>query len=255
MQNAHRNVLIVTAVVIVIFSVSLNTFFYTQNSKIKDSLANLKIRFEALQKESSSLQEENSVLRQQLKDNGALLDKALEEKAALEKKISVVNEDLSALKSESVRLQESIRDKENTVLLLQKENEKLKSDKDAKEAQIKKSDSDDNLKKIDKEAEAIIQKAGLNNIKPKDFISDFNGNEQFLQNCSSTLCKKIILNSSGIKYAKSEEWQKAEAAFKEALSNDPNYKPAKLNLGLVYDEIKSKKEALDYWLKAYDIKF
>jgi len=122
------------------------------------------------------------------------------------------------------------------------------------EIQMEEAGSASNIQNVDYDTEAIIQKTGLDKIKPKYFVSYFNGNEQFLQNCSTPLCTKIILNNSGINYAKSEQWEEAENAFKEALSNDPDYEPAKLNLGLVYDKIKTKKEAVDYWLKVYNIK-
>ena len=79
-------------------------------------------------------------------------------------------------------------------------------------------------------------------------MSVFSGNEEFLQNCTTPLCTKIILNNTGIKYARQDQWEKAEEAFKKVLSQDPDYKPAKLNLGLVYDKIKTKKEAINYWL-------
>ncbi len=253
MKSLYRNVLIIAAAVIVVFNVCLSISLYAQNRKVKGSLVELKITLEASQKENSGLQKENSVIQQQLKDKDALLEQASQEKERLEKKISAVNENLSAMKSEHAKLQESLKDKEGALLLLQKENEKLKSDNDAKKAQIKETDPQDNSQKIDAETEAIIQKTGLDKMKPKDFVSDYNGKEQFLQDCSSPLCTKIILNNSGIKYAKSGEWEKAEDAFKDVLSNDPSYKPARLNLGLVYDKIKTKKEAVAYWLKVYNL--
>ena len=254
MKNLHRNTLIATTAVITISSISLFIFLYAQNRKIKDSLTDLKTRFEASQKQNSGLQEENSALRQQLKDKDTLLDQASQEKAGLENKITSFNEKFSGLKSDNARLQENLRDKESVLLSLQKENKQLKSDNEAKELVIKEFALQDYTQKIDKAEETIIQKTGLDKIKPKDFVRDFNGNEQFLQGCSSLFCTNIILNNSGIKYARVGEWVNAEQAFKDCLSNDPNYKPAKLNLGLVYDKTKTKKEAVDYWLKVYGIK-
>jgi len=65
--------------------------------------------------------------------------------------------------------------------------------------------------------------------------------------------KKYIFNNYGIMYAKQGDMESAEKAFNEALKIDPDYLPAKLNLGFVYDKRRTELEAIKYWLKALNI--
>lgn len=65
--------------------------------------------------------------------------------------------------------------------------------------------------------------------------------------------KKYIFNNYGIMYAKQGDMESAEKAFTEALKIDPNYLPAKLNLGFIYDKRRTELEAIKYWLKALNI--
>jgi tetratricopeptide (TPR) repeat protein len=64
--------------------------------------------------------------------------------------------------------------------------------------------------------------------------------------------QKFILNNMGIIYALRSVIDRAEDGFKEALSMDPNYRPAQLNLGLIYEKKKDRIEALEYWAKIFD---
>jgi len=65
--------------------------------------------------------------------------------------------------------------------------------------------------------------------------------------------RKHITNNYGAIYAIQGDLKKAEELFNEALSMDPNFKPAQLNLGLIYDRKHDKLKAIEYWLKALDI--
>jgi Tfp pilus assembly protein PilF len=49
-------------------------------------------------------------------------------------------------------------------------------------------------------------------------------------------------------YAQQGDLEKAEAAFNEVLEMDPNYEPAKLNLGFIYEQRRSELESIKYWL-------
>jgi len=61
--------------------------------------------------------------------------------------------------------------------------------------------------------------------------------------------RKLIMNNMGIIYAELGDLQTAEKAFMEALRFDPDFQPAKLNLGLLYDRGPDKIRAMQYWLK------
>ena len=65
--------------------------------------------------------------------------------------------------------------------------------------------------------------------------------------------QKYILNNRGIMFASLGDMDQAEALFKAALSIDPNYKPAQLNLGYIYENRRSRLESLEYWLKVLNI--
>jgi tetratricopeptide (TPR) repeat protein len=65
--------------------------------------------------------------------------------------------------------------------------------------------------------------------------------------------KKFILNNQGIMYAQQGDLEKAEAAFNEALKIDPEYETAKLNLGFIYEQRRSRLESIEYWLKVLNI--
>ena len=71
--------------------------------------------------------------------------------------------------------------------------------------------------------------------KAPEFSIYYNGSEEFLQNCFSPLCEKIIFNNFGISYAKDQDFVKAEGMFKESLKIDSYFKPAKINLEILGD--------------------
>ena len=45
----------------------------------------------------------------------------------------------------------------------------------------------------------------------------------------------------------------AEEYFNESLKIDPNYLPAQLNLGFIYEKRRSELESIKYWLKVLNI--
>lgn len=65
--------------------------------------------------------------------------------------------------------------------------------------------------------------------------------------------RKLVLNNLGAMYADQGDLTMAEAALNEALRIDPNFMPAKLNLGLVYDKQPDRMKALEYWMKALEV--
>jgi tetratricopeptide (TPR) repeat protein len=64
---------------------------------------------------------------------------------------------------------------------------------------------------------------------------------------------KFILHNKGVMYATRGDYASAAAAFKEVLSMDPNYMPARLNLGRIYDIQADKCTALEYWADLLNI--
>ncbi|MFH1441306.1 MAG: tetratricopeptide repeat protein [Candidatus Omnitrophota bacterium] len=93
----------------------------------------------------------------------------------------------------------------------------------------------------------------LNKLKPKEFIKYSDVDEEFLKDCTSELCKKVVFNNEGVDAAGKGELDKAEELFKSALEIDPACDIAKLNLGLVYDIKRTGSDNLDYWMKVFDV--
>jgi len=58
---------------------------------------------------------------------------------------------------------------------------------------------------------------------------------------------KFILQNRGVMYAMRGDYAQAAEYFKEVLSLDPNYMPARLNLGRIYDIQADKCTSLQYW--------
>ncbi|MFA5008424.1 MAG: tetratricopeptide repeat protein [Candidatus Omnitrophota bacterium] len=58
---------------------------------------------------------------------------------------------------------------------------------------------------------------------------------------------KFILQNRGVMYALRGDYASAAGAFKEVLSLDPNYMPARLNLGRIYDIQADRCTSLEYW--------
>lgn len=63
----------------------------------------------------------------------------------------------------------------------------------------------------------------------------------------SSKYNKFILHNKGVMYATRGDYASAAAAFKEVLALDPNYMPAKLNLGRIYDIQADRCTSLEYW--------
>ncbi|MBU1124842.1 MAG: tetratricopeptide repeat protein [Candidatus Omnitrophica bacterium] len=107
----------------------------------------------------------------------------------------------------------------------------------------------------------------LRELKPKDFILKEDaqipregGNvllpmyQQVIPfNYKDPEFQKFILNNMGVIYIKRNDLSAAELLFKQALQLDPDYKPALLNLGLLYDGRRDKARALESWARAFDL--
>ena len=65
--------------------------------------------------------------------------------------------------------------------------------------------------------------------------------------------QKYIINNMGAMYLRQGDVARAEAAFVEALTIDPDYEPAKLNLGIINEMRMSELDSLKYWIKVLDI--
>jgi len=58
---------------------------------------------------------------------------------------------------------------------------------------------------------------------------------------------KFVLHNKGVMYAMRGDYAQAAENFKEVLSLDPGYMPARLNLGRIYDIQADKCTSLQYW--------
>ena len=65
--------------------------------------------------------------------------------------------------------------------------------------------------------------------------------------------KKFIINNYGLMFVKQGNLAQAEENFKEVLAMDPDYVPAQLNLGLIYEKRKTRLESLEYWVKLFNL--
>lgn len=84
-------------------------------------------------------------------------------------------------------------------------------------------------------------------------MAEINYQKTLLLDPYNTSWQKFIINNRGVMYARQGDLEKSEAAFDEALRIDPNYKPAQLNLGFIYETRRTKLESLEYWLKVLNI--
>ncbi len=65
--------------------------------------------------------------------------------------------------------------------------------------------------------------------------------------------RKRIINNIGVMYTRMGQIDKAEEAFREVLQLQPDYMPAKLNLGLVYELKGQEMRALQYWARLFEL--
>ncbi len=92
-------------------------------------------------------------------------------------------------------------------------------------------------------------------LKPKAFVTKEEGivPETLFDNPQEPAYQKFIINNMGVIYALRSDWPMAESFFLSALKLDPEYRPALLNLGLVYDKTKDKLTRLIHWAKVFDL--
>ena len=65
--------------------------------------------------------------------------------------------------------------------------------------------------------------------------------------------QKYITLNRGIIFAKQGDFPDAEQSFNEVLKIDPDYKLAQMNLGLVYEKTRPRLEAMEYWMKFFEL--
>jgi len=63
----------------------------------------------------------------------------------------------------------------------------------------------------------------------------------------------FILNNRGAILAQEGDILNAEIFFKKALEINPNFLPAQLNLGFIYEKQRTELESIKYWLKVLNI--
>ena len=64
---------------------------------------------------------------------------------------------------------------------------------------------------------------------------------------------KHIMNNHAIIVAETGNLKEAEAMFKELINRYPDYKPAAINLGFIYDKRRSHVESLEYWVEVLEL--
>ena len=110
-------------------------------------------------------------------------------------------------------------------------------------------------------AEQLVSKEAQNyydeGVKAQEGSDFFNAEvfyqKVFLLDPTNPRWWKFITNNRGVILARQGDLARAEVAFKAVLKADPEYKPAQLNLGLIYDRNKPRCESLEYWAKYFDL--
>jgi len=69
----------------------------------------------------------------------------------------------------------------------------------------------------------------------------------------NTKWQPMIANNRGAMLLTRGDIAGAEECFNTALSIDPNFRPAKLNLGFIYEKRKTELESIKYWLQVLNI--
>ena len=99
---------------------------------------------------------------------------------------------------------------------------------------------------------------GLRQQVAGDFKNALTNYQRALIIDKNSLCRKFILNNTGLMYIEQGKAQEAELAFKDALALDTNYDTAAFNLSLLYlkmakhyKETGDEKMASDYFEKAF----
>ncbi len=97
-------------------------------------------------------------------------------------------------------------------------------------------------------AQGVKQQKGDNFIQADTFYQ-----KTLLVDPSNLKWKRNILNNRGVMLAQQGFLDEAEESLLESLKIDPNYLPAKLNLGFIYEARRSELESITYWLKVLQI--
>jgi chromosome segregation ATPase len=253
-----KNKLLLTATgIFLAFSICLYLIivFNYESGEAKNALTLTQAKLEEEKLKNNQLQEDNSKLTDtlssletQIKDNELSLQQLRAQNATLQDSI----EKTKAKLSDSGKYAQGLREES---LKLQSQMQKLKSKNESLNeallqytaAQEEREQEQIQIQNRKEELKGLLEQYGISKLVPSDYVSDYSGNESFLKDCTSELCKKIKLNISGIDYAKNMNFTVAERYFKDALKTDPSFIPAKLNLGLVYQMTKPAQEAFDYW--------
>ncbi len=97
-------------------------------------------------------------------------------------------------------------------------------------------------------AEGVKQQKGDNFLQADTFYQ-----KALLVDPSNLKLKRSILNNYGAMLGQQGFLDEAEENLLESLRIDPNYLPAKLNLGFIYEQRRSELESIKYWLQVLQI--
>jgi len=75
----------------------------------------------------------------------------------------------------------------------------------------------------------------------------------YMLNPNNAEMAKHIMNNHAIIVAETGNLAEAEEMFKDLIKRYPDYKPAAINLGFIYDKRRSRVESLEYWIEVLEL--
>jgi tetratricopeptide (TPR) repeat protein len=236
MKEPYKITLIFINAVVLSGSIFASVLFYAKKQSIQKELGRIGDLLQIREQNINDLKKENTELGAELAKKSEAIGKISQENERLKQKINNMEDDLVRYKinfeeypKAANLLREEIKDNNKNIAYLRNEISLLKSKLETES----RGKSEGVIS-----GKEIMQNTSL--FKREDFAADYTGQEIFLTDCKSPLCKKILLNSQGIQQAVGGQIEEAAELFKEALTVDPDYKPAQLNLRLVQDRLKTK---------------
>lgn len=236
MEKPYKITLIFINAAVLLGSIFASVLFYTEKQSIQKEFGRVGSLLQIREQNIDGLKKENTELGAELTSKSEAIEKISQENARLKQKVKNMESDLEQYKmnleegSQAANLlREEIKKKNNNMAYLRNEISLLKT-----KLEIESKVRSESLAS----EEEIMRNTGL--FVREDFAADYTGQEEFLIDCKSPLCKKILLNSEGIRQAVGGRIKEAAGSFKKALIIDPDYKPAQLNLSLVQDGPKTK---------------
>jgi tetratricopeptide (TPR) repeat protein len=225
-----------------------------------DSIRQKSLELESKQQQLQSAQRSQQELREELVESTdeltrkqELYEQAQQESERLRADVNRLSGEIQTSRNSLQQREVAVRDlegKKNVLssqnALLEKENGSFRSAFDSMRVAQELLDR----APVTAQAEYIVKRAKIIKKIPADYVADTQvpaGNDPAVR-------KKTELNNRGIDLARKGDFLQAQKVFEQALRLDPNYRCAQLNLGLVYERVKIKDEALAYWMKLFGVR-